>query len=82
MNHGYILLKCPEHPDASKNNGYVYEHRLIAENAIGRRLTGSERVHHINCQKADNRNANLLICTLHYHKDLHIKMRRAGWKED
>ena len=44
---GYIYIQKPEHPKATKR-GYVAEHRLVAEDKIGRFLKDDEDVHHIN----------------------------------
>lgn len=40
----------------------VPEHRAVMERMLGRRLTDSERVHHINARKRDNEPENLHLC--------------------
>ena len=70
---GYMLIPCPKHPMAV-SGGYVLEHRLVAEKALGRHLKSNEIVHHINGNRADNRNKNLLICSPTYHAWLESKM--------
>jgi len=57
---GYVLVRQPSHPRA-RANGYVLEHLLVAETMLGRPLTATERVHHLNHNPADNRPDNLRI---------------------
>ncbi len=56
---GYILQYDPEHPAAIR--GFVGQHRLVAERELGRLLTRSEVVHHLNINPSDNRPDNLIV---------------------
>jgi hypothetical protein len=57
---GYIMLKMPKHPNADRR-GYVYEHRFVMAEKIGRPLGNDEIVHHVNGVTTDNRIANLEV---------------------
>lgn len=75
---GYIEVHMPEHPHARKN-GYVFEHILIAEKAIGRHLTSEEVVHHKNEIKTDNRPENLKVITKGEHSHIHAQPKTGEY---
>jgi len=73
---GYRLIKRENHP--FKNcMGYVFEHRLVMEEKIGRYLTKHEIVHHINGIKNDNRIENLELMNRAQHISEHKRKRIA-----
>lgn len=59
---GYRWVQRREHPSAY-HNGYVPEHRLKMEEALGRFLSKDESVHHLNGIRSDNRLSNLELWT-------------------
>lgn len=67
---GYIAVFYPEHPHAWPN-GYVYAHRVVMEQKLGRYLTAEEEVHHTNEDKHDNSPENLELETKLSHLAKH-----------
>ncbi len=74
---GYIYEYAPDHP--AQSNGYVLQHRLVAERKLGRYLCPEEVAHHKDGNKQNNRPDNIEVFkgqrdhTLHHHK-----IRRAS----
>ena len=72
---GYVKILRPEHP---KNiRGYIYEHRAVMEDYLGRQLEPWETVHHINEIKTDNRIENFFLCTHKEHSAVHMEGRKT-----
>jgi hypothetical protein len=69
-NNGYVYARVPDHPNAT-STGYVYEHRLVMEQHIGRFLGSDEVVHHENGKKTDNRIVNLKLTSPGAHAKDH-----------
>jgi len=57
---GYWYIYSPSHPFKTNHN-YVAEHRLVAEEIVGRYLKPCEDVHHIDGNKENNNSNNLEI---------------------
>lgn len=72
---GYRMRYAPDHPKTS-DKGYVMEHVLIAEDAIGRVLPEGAVVHHVDGDRTNNVNSNLVVCEdQKYHMLLHVRAR-------
>jgi len=85
--YGYIYVLVPGHPRAGKA-GYVVEHLVIAEKALGRFIPEGVIVHHVDEDPGNNDNANLVICQGQaYHMAIHARRRallacgNADWKK-
>jgi hypothetical protein len=64
------------HPRANKANGCVLKHILIAERALGRYLPNGAQVHHVDGNRLNNANGNLVICQDgEFHSLLHVRTR-------
>lgn len=68
---GYRLIKSPSHPNKN-SRGYVYHHRLVMEEYLGRYLTKDEEINHLNKDVKDNRIENLEILSKSAHATKHL----------
>jgi len=58
---GYVQIKTPR-------QGWMFEHRYVMQESLGRKLTREEEVHHRNGQRDDNRLENLAIVPRRKHE--------------
>jgi hypothetical protein len=58
---GYVLIRVGVDHHLADVRGYAYEHRIVAEQKIGRRLESGESVHHVNGNKQVIRPENLEV---------------------
>ena len=75
LSDGYVALWQPDHPRAARN-GYVREHVLVVERALGHALPAKAEIHHVDEVRSNNANCNLVACQDRaYHRLLHQRMR-------
>jgi hypothetical protein len=60
--------------------GYVFEHRLVMAEKLGRFLTRDEHVHHIDLDPRNNDPDNLVIVTRAQHVRVHNLIEGGGLK--
>jgi hypothetical protein len=58
---GYVLIKVGRDHHLADSRGYAYEHRLRAEEKLGRKLEPGEQVHHVDDTKTNNGASNLKV---------------------
>lgn len=70
----YREVYIPSHPKA-RPNGCVLEHRIVAEQLVGRVLRDEEVVHHIDEKKDNNTVENLIVFV---SQDDHARFHQTG----
>jgi hypothetical protein len=69
---GYVLVKVEDGHHLAHINGYAYEHRIVAEQILGRKILPTELVHHKNEDRTDNRPENIeIVSSIWAHKVHH-----------
>jgi hypothetical protein len=58
---GYVLIRVGVGHHLADVRGYAYEHRLKAEEKLGRRLLPGEQVHHLDGNQLNNELSNLEV---------------------
>ena len=59
--HGYIIIYVGKYHHLADCRGYAYEHRIVAEQKIGRKLKKGEQVHHKDDNRENNNPDNLKV---------------------
>lgn len=77
---GYVLIRVGVRHHLADVRGYAYEHRLIGERILGRRLRRGEHVHHDDEHKGNNKRRNLIPTTAWKHRVHHRNKDRTGLK--
>jgi len=68
---GHVLIKV-------LGRGWIFEHRFVMEQHLGRRLLSTEIVHHKDFNPANNLLENLEIVTRSNHNRIHEEAKRSG----
>ena len=74
---GYVLIRVGKDHPLADVRGYAYEHRLVAQQRLGRPLAVGEHVHHKNGNKTDNSPDNLEVLTSPAHRVAHRKVEKS-----
>lgn len=75
---GYVLIKVGFNHHLADVRGYAYEHRLVAEKILGRRLQEADVIHHKDGNKTNNSPGNLEILDRREHRNNHRVKKRVN----
>lgn len=74
---GYVIIRVGKEHHLADVRGYAYEHRIVAERKLGRRLRKGEQIHHLNGNKKDNSDTNIEVTRSRFHHA--VKHRKVGF---
>jgi len=74
---GYVLLRVGKDHHLADVRGYAYEHRVVAEKKLGRRLRDGEVVHHRDGDQRNNDPDNLEVVASHAHHAVHHRAEES-----
>jgi hypothetical protein len=73
---GYVLVRVGKGHHLADVRGYAYEHRLVAEAKLGRRLKHGEIAHHIDGNRQNNAPSNIEVMpSIHHHRQEHSRRK-------
>lgn len=78
---GYVRLYKPEY-EFARAGGYVLEHVMVVEQSIGRRLSPTECVHHVDHDRQHNELSNLEIQEFGAHSRMHRESDKESHQRD
>lgn len=73
--HGYACVFVGSQHHLANSRGWALEHRLVMERKLGRPLRITEIVHHVDGNRTNNSEENLVACGRDEHRVLHRLMR-------
>lgn len=81
----YIYIWIPNNTTSQSN--YVMEHILIVQRMLGKPIPPKAEIHHVDQNRGNNKNNNLVLCeSVLYHRLLHTRTRafdacgNASWR--
>jgi hypothetical protein len=76
---GYVLINVGKGHHLANKQGWAYEHRLVAEEILGRPLKKGEIVHHRDGNKSNNSRENIQITNGQPEHMKHHRRRTDKW---
>lgn len=77
---GYWMILRPDHPNA-ESDGYIYVHRLVMSNYLGRPLVKGEEIHHKDGNIKNNKISNLQLLSKSEHSSITNTYRERKLKD-